>query len=99
MTIQIPDDIARGLEGVAAAQQKSVEQVALDSLRSLSKGRLHLRPYCERFGNWHIQAPRPSLILRPRLPPHGCRCAIRVCQSLDQNSDSEPFFSMNSTTP
>jgi hypothetical protein len=35
MTIQIPDDLARGLEGIAAAQQKSVEQVALESLRSL----------------------------------------------------------------
>src|SRR5580700_8680548 len=35
LTIQIPDDLARGLEGIAAAQQKSVEQVALDGLRSL----------------------------------------------------------------
>jgi hypothetical protein len=35
MTIQIPDDLARALEGTAAAQQKSVEQVAVDSLRSL----------------------------------------------------------------
>lgn len=35
MTIQIPDDLAGGLEGIAAAQQKSVEQVAVDSLRSL----------------------------------------------------------------
>ncbi|HXB73143.1 MAG TPA: hypothetical protein VNY05_33205 [Candidatus Acidoferrales bacterium] len=35
MTIHIPDDLARGLAGIAAAQQKSVEQVALDSLRSL----------------------------------------------------------------
>jgi plasmid stability protein len=35
MTIQIPDDLARGLEGIAAAQQKSVEQVAVESLRSL----------------------------------------------------------------
>jgi len=35
VTIQIPDDIARGLEGIAVAQRKSVEQVALDSLRSL----------------------------------------------------------------
>jgi hypothetical protein len=34
MTIQIPDDLARGLEGIAAAQPKSVEQVALESLRS-----------------------------------------------------------------
>ena len=35
MTIHIPDDLARGLEGIAAAQQKSVEQVALDNMRSL----------------------------------------------------------------
>jgi predicted transcriptional regulator len=34
MTIQIPDDLARGLEAIAAAQRKSVEQVALESLRS-----------------------------------------------------------------
>jgi hypothetical protein len=35
MTIQIPDDVAKSLEGVAAAQRKSVEQVAVESLRSL----------------------------------------------------------------
>jgi predicted transcriptional regulator len=36
MTIQIPDDLARSLEGIAAAQQKTVEQVALEGLRSVS---------------------------------------------------------------
>jgi plasmid stability protein len=35
MTIRIPDDLARSLQGIAAAQQKSVEQLALESLRSL----------------------------------------------------------------
>jgi hypothetical protein len=35
LTIQIPDDLARGLEGVASAQKKSVEQVALERLGSL----------------------------------------------------------------
>ena len=35
MTIQIPDDLARGLEGIAAAQQKSVQQLAVERLRSL----------------------------------------------------------------
>jgi hypothetical protein len=35
MTIQIPDDLARGLEGIASAQQKSVEQLAVESLRAL----------------------------------------------------------------
>jgi hypothetical protein len=35
MTIQIPDDLARGLEGLAALQSKSVEQIAVESLRQL----------------------------------------------------------------
>jgi hypothetical protein len=35
LIIQIPDDLARGLEGIAAAQRKSVEQMALDRLWSL----------------------------------------------------------------
>jgi hypothetical protein len=35
MTIHIPDALARGLEGIAAAQQKSVEQVVLEGLLSL----------------------------------------------------------------
>ena len=35
MTIQIPDDLARVLEDAAAAQNKSVEEVALERLRSL----------------------------------------------------------------
>jgi predicted transcriptional regulator len=35
MTIQIPDDLARGLESVASAQRWSAEQVAVEGLRSL----------------------------------------------------------------
>jgi hypothetical protein len=35
MMIQIPDDLARGLEGIAAAQHKSVQQLAVERLRSL----------------------------------------------------------------
>jgi hypothetical protein len=35
VTIQIPDDLARGLAGIAAAQHKSVAEVAIESLRSL----------------------------------------------------------------
>jgi len=34
VTIQIPDDLARGLEGIAAAQEKSVEQLAVERLRT-----------------------------------------------------------------
>ncbi len=35
MTIQIPDDLARNLSGIAAAENKTVEQLAIDQLRSL----------------------------------------------------------------
>ena len=35
MTIQIPDDLARALECIAATQNRSVEQVALERLYSL----------------------------------------------------------------
>src|SRR5690242_725661 len=35
MTIQIPDDLVHSLEQIAAAQKKSVEQVAVERLRSL----------------------------------------------------------------
>ncbi len=35
MTIQIPDDLARGLERVAELQRKSIEQIAVESLRHL----------------------------------------------------------------
>ena len=35
MTIQIPDDLARGLQGIATAQRKSVEEVAVEGLRQV----------------------------------------------------------------
>ena len=35
LTIQLPDDLARGLEGIASAQKTSVEQVALERLGSI----------------------------------------------------------------
>jgi hypothetical protein len=35
MTIEIPDDLARGLEGIAAARRKSIEQLAVEGLQSL----------------------------------------------------------------
>ena len=35
MTIQIPDDLARSLERLAAAERKTVEQLALERLGSL----------------------------------------------------------------
>ena len=39
MTLQIPDDLARGLEGITAAQNKSIEQLAVECLRSLVETR------------------------------------------------------------
>jgi hypothetical protein len=37
VTIQIPDDLTRGLEGLAAMQKKTVEEVAVEGLRLLFK--------------------------------------------------------------
>ena len=56
--IQIPDDLARCLEEVAAAQRKSVEQVALDSLRSLLDKKLA----CGRIAN----GPKAATAQAPR---------------------------------
>ena len=35
LIIEVPDDLARSLEGIAAAQKKSVEQLAVERLRAL----------------------------------------------------------------
>jgi predicted transcriptional regulator len=35
LTIEMPDDLARILEGIAAAQHKSIQQLAIERLRSL----------------------------------------------------------------
>ena len=35
MIIEVPDDLARSLEEIAAAQHKSIQQVAIERLRSL----------------------------------------------------------------
>jgi hypothetical protein len=35
LTIEMPDDLVRSLEGIAASQRKSVQQLALERLSSL----------------------------------------------------------------
>ena len=35
LTIEVPDDLVRSLEGIAATQRKSVQQLALERLISL----------------------------------------------------------------
>ena len=35
LTIEVPDDLARSLEEIAAAQQKTVQELAVERLRSL----------------------------------------------------------------
>ena len=35
LNIEVPDDLVRSLEGIAAAQRKSIQQVALERLKSL----------------------------------------------------------------
>src|ERR1017187_7510792 len=55
-----------------------------------STERARRKSYCEPFGSCLIQAPRPSMIWRPRLPPHGCRCAIRAPSTGGHRSDLPP---------
>ena len=88
MTIQIPDDLARRLEGIAAAQQKSVEQVALDSLRSLfDQASSPEIVSANRSGSCLIQVRRQSMILRPRLPLLVCPCATGATSTTGRRSD------------
>ena len=35
LTIEVPDDLVRGLEALAAAQRKTIQQLALERLSSL----------------------------------------------------------------
>ena len=37
LTIGMPDDLVRRLEGIAARERKTVQQLALDQLRSLAE--------------------------------------------------------------
>lgn len=39
LTIEVPDELARILEGIAAAQHKSVQQLAIERLSSLVEDR------------------------------------------------------------
>ena len=36
LTLEIPDEMARTLEGIASAQHKTIKELALDRLRSLA---------------------------------------------------------------
>jgi hypothetical protein len=59
LNIEIPDDLVRTLEGIAATQHKSVQQLALEQLSSLVEDNS-----CPRAGS-------PSAVLRAmREPPH-----------------------------
>ena len=44
LSIEMPDDLARSLEGIAAARHKSVQQVAVEQLRSLVAHEAEQRP-------------------------------------------------------
>jgi hypothetical protein len=44
LIIEMPDDLARGLAGIAAAQHMSVQQLAIERLTLLLKGNPEFRP-------------------------------------------------------
>jgi hypothetical protein len=57
LIIELPDDLVRSLEAIAAAQRKSIQQLALERLRSL----VEVIP--------EPRAGSPSAILRVMLEP------------------------------
>jgi hypothetical protein len=60
LIIEVPDDLARSLEGIAAAQHKSIQQLAIERLRSL----LEVSPE-------HRAGGAPAAVLRAmHEPPH-----------------------------
>ena len=59
LIIEVPDDLARSLEGIAAAQHKSIQQLAVERLSSL----LEVSP--------EHRAGSPAAVLRAmHEPPH-----------------------------
>lgn len=59
LTIALPDELARSLEGIAAAQQKSVQQLAVDQLSSLV-----------RSGDEPIPGSAAAILRAIQEPPH-----------------------------
>jgi hypothetical protein len=71
MTIQIPDDLASGLERVATLQHKSIDQLAVDSLRQLleqerSPEVILRAPFCALFSVCLIRVQQPWTIWKQR---------------------------------
>ncbi len=59
VTIEMPDDLVRRLEGIAARERTTVQQLALDQLRSFVETRPEPRP------------GSPAAVLRAaQAPPH-----------------------------
>jgi hypothetical protein len=44
LIVEMPDDLARSLEGIAASQQRTVQEIAIERLRSLVESDRGLRP-------------------------------------------------------
>src|ERR1700678_429799 len=55
-----------------------------------STERVRPKSYCEPFGSYLIQALRQSMISMPRLPLHGCRCAIMAPSTGCHEGDLPP---------
>jgi len=58
MTIQVPDDLARDLERIAATQKKTVEQVTLERCALCFDAANSPEAFLRAFGNYLIPALR-----------------------------------------
>ena len=71
LNIEMPDDLVRSLEGIAAAQRKSIQQLAVERLSSLVEDVPELR------------AGSPAAVLRVMLePPHPTSADVDELEAL-----------------
>jgi hypothetical protein len=59
LIIEMPDDLARNLEGIAAARHKSIQQLVIERLRSLIE-----------VGPEHLLGTAAAVLRAVQEPPH-----------------------------
>ena len=79
LTIEMPDDLVRRLEGIASVQRKSVQQLALDQLQSLAEAGTGDRPVLPRrhfaqHASPHTRTRRTWMIWVPQSHPRAFPC-------------------------
>ncbi len=82
LTIEMPDDLARSLEGIAAARHKSVQQLALEQLSSLISALHAGTPEAVLRAIHTSHRTQARRMLKNSMPPYwpgACPCVPEIC--------------------